>query len=219
MAIIIPLKPSLKAKAIMKATIAKDQQAKALQDQSLLKSRADMKGFAAQYPKAFHLLGVIFTTWRGSSSRRPSLPGCWAAYPYPWWSQQAKMPERTLKRHLDLLEGHGLIERVRGHHQGKRVLAFIRPTALALKLSTTRPADWDHLGASPDEPETPPPPTMPKVPKPGPLKAAPKPVPDEEKPMTYEEMMAILAEDDDAPAPPLKNGLGKPPSMKELEGF
>jgi len=196
MAIIIPLKPSLKAKTAIKAAVTKDQQAKALQEQSPLKSPADMKGFGAQYPKTFHLLGVIFTTGRGSSSRRPGIPGCWAAYPYREWSERAKMPIATLKRHLDRLEQHGLIERDHGHHQGTRVITFIRPTALALKLSSTRPADWDHFGHKPDEPEAPS--TMPKAwkPKPAPVKAAPKSVPEEEKPLTPEEVMAILNDDD-----------------------
>lgn len=211
----IKITSSGKAKAAVKAAVTKDQQAKAFQDQSPLKSRADMKGFGAQHPKAFHLLGVIFTTWRGSSSRRSGVPGCWAAYPYPWWSEQTKMPERTLKRHLDVLEQHGLIERVRGHHQGTRVVTFIRPTALALKLSSTRPADWDHLGASPNEPKVSP--DKPKAWKPAPPKVAPQPIPEDEKPLTLEELMAILNDDDDIPAPPLKNGLGKPKSMTELE--
>lgn len=192
----IKITSSAKAKAVMQAAVTKDQQAKALQDQSPLKDRADIKGFAAQYPKAFSLLGVIFTTWRGASSRRPGVPGCWAAYPYPWWSERAKMSIATLKRHLDLLEGHGLIERDRGHHQGKRVLAFIRPTALALKLSATRPTDWEHLGACPDEPKTPPTVTMPT--KSAPAKSAPKPSPSEDMPMTYDEMLAILHDDDPA---------------------
>jgi len=182
----------------MKAAIAKDQQAKALLDQSPLKSLADMKGFAAQYPKMFHLLGVIFTTGRGSSSRRPGIPGCWAAYTYQEWSGRAKMSVATLKRHLDRLEQHGLIERDRGHHQGTRVITFIRPAVLALKLSSTRPADWDHFGHKLDEPEAPS--TMPKAwkPKPASAKAAPKAEPDD-PPLTYEQLLAIEAEDDDAP--------------------
>lgn len=189
----VKITPSAKAKAAMKAAVAKDQQAKAKQDQSPLKSRADMKSFAAQYPKAFHLLGVIFDVGRGSSSRRPGVPGRWAAYTYQEWSERAKMPVATLKRHLDVLGQHGLIERARGHHQGTRVISFIRPTALALKLSTTRPTDWDHFGHSPDEPATDP--NKPKAWKPKPIKTAPKTAPDD-PPLTAEQLQAIDAEDD-----------------------
>lgn len=194
----IKIIPSVKAKAAMKAAVAKDQQAKSPQDQSSLKSRADMKGFAAQYPKAFHLLGVIFDVGRRSSSRRPGISGRWAAYTYQEWSGRAKMPVATLKRHLDVLGKHGLIERARRHHQGTRVISFIRPTALALKLSTARPTDWDHFGHSPDEAASDP--HKPKAWKPKPVKAAPQPDADD-PPLTADEMLAIDAEDD-APLTP-----------------
>lgn len=168
MGIKIPVKAkspihSDRAKATLAASIAKDEQAKAVQMQSPLKSRADMKGFAAQHPKAHRLLGVIFTMGRGSSSRRPGVPGCWAAYPYREWSERAKIPDRTLKRLLNVLEAHGLIERVRGHHQGTRVVSYIRPSKLSLNLSDCRPNDYEHFGHK-DEPESSLPPAHPSAP-------------------------------------------------------
>jgi|GEM_PF-2548765 len=157
MGIKIPVKAkspihSSRAKAALAASIAKDEQAKAVQAQSPLKNRSDMKGFAAQHPKAHRLLGVIFSMGRGSSSRRPGVPGCWAAYPYREWSERAKIPDRTLKRLLNVLEAHGLIERVRGHHQGTRVVSYIRPSKLSLNLSDCRPNDYEHFGHNEDEP-------------------------------------------------------------------
>ena len=96
------------------------------------------------------------TFWRKSSSHRPTHTGCWAAYPYQVWSDHTCLPIATLKRHLDTLEQYGLIERVRGRHGGSRVLTFIRPTELALKVSTKKvgKADWLHL-LGPQKPEKP----------------------------------------------------------------
>jgi hypothetical protein len=190
---VIKITKSAKAKAEMQAMIVKDQQAAALQDQSPLTTVADMKGFLKQHPTTKALLGQIFMVWRGSSSRRRNVRGCWAAYPYTWWAERTKLSVATLKRHLDLLEGYGLIERQRGHHQGKRVLAFVRPTVLALKLSDHRPSDWQHLGLGPNGSEPKP------LAKPKPASsviANPKPAPDaDETPASLAEILAILNED------------------------
>ena len=62
--------------------------------------------------------------WRGSSSRRPSPPGHWAAYSYEEWNDRAKMPIAALKRQHNLLEKHILIECARDHYQGVRVVTF-----------------------------------------------------------------------------------------------
>ncbi|EKF18830.1 hypothetical protein NA2_11620 [Nitratireductor pacificus pht-3B] len=135
-----------KAKAEIKKALDKEKAAKALQANSPLKTRQDLKGFWRQYPKARDLFGQIMVTWRGSTARRPGVTGCWAAYPYPWWSEKTKLPESTLRYYLKKLVEHGLVERQQGHHGGKRTLAFIRPTALALELSDGRPGDRYHLG-------------------------------------------------------------------------
>lgn len=172
------------AKAAMKAHIVKDQKAKALQEQSYLKTRDDIKGFWRQYPKAKALFGQIIVTGRRSTARRPGVDGYWAAYPYPWWSEKTKLPVATLKRHLNLLVEYGLIERQLGRHGGTRVLAFIRPTALALDLSDTRPGDMQHFGLGPKKASKTKPAMVAKV--------LPKTQPDDEKPMTFAEMTAIL---------------------------
>ena len=56
------------------------------------------------------------------------------------------------KRHLDRLEHLGLIERERGKFGGNRVLTFIRPTILGLRLSNPKSQDWQHLGHDPNAP-------------------------------------------------------------------
>lgn len=136
---------SEQAKSEMRKHVAKVNKAKALQEHSPLKDRAALKGFWKQHPKTRDLFGQIVIVCRQSTARRPGAKGFWAAYPYPWWSEKAGMPVATLKRHLKLLEEHGLIERQLGKHGGTRVLTFIRPTALAFELSDTRPGDEERI--------------------------------------------------------------------------
>jgi len=93
-----------------------------------------------------------------------------------------------LKRHLNLLEEMGLIERERGKYGGNRVLSFIRPTVLGLSLSSPRPDDWDHLGQVQDTSE--PTPSTPVPAKPQPTEAK-----IDEKPATLAELQAILTGD------------------------
>lgn len=192
MAIIIPFKKSqAAAKAELKAKIAKAEKTHEKQAASPLKDRVHIKGFWAQYPHAKSIFGTILVVWRGSTSHRHGFSGFWAAYPHIWWAENMKTSVATLKRHLDLLEEYGLIERTLGHHGGARPLSFIRPTALALSLSNCRPTDWDHLGASPHDPIG-----KPKAPKPKPVQliAQAGPEPGEDAPQTYEELMAIIGD-------------------------
>ncbi|WP_417625811.1 hypothetical protein [Pararhodobacter aggregans] len=141
---------SAKAKAELKASLAKAE-VKATTKTSLiknspLKTRADLKGLWAQRPRAKEVFGTVVKVWRGSRSRAPDATGYWAAYTYDEWSSKAELPSSTLRWYLDLLEGHGLIERERHRHKGTRVLAFVRPTRHALELSDGRPGDWELLG-------------------------------------------------------------------------
>lgn len=140
------------AKAQIAADIQKSDTEQRLQAESPLQTKRDIRGFWAQYPKTCDLFGAIMTKWRASSARRLGREGYWAAYPYPTWSALTGLPDRTLKRHLNRLEQHGLIERTLGHHGGKRTLTFIRPTAHALSLSDAKRADWTRLGIDPDKP-------------------------------------------------------------------
>lgn len=175
-----------KAKTEVKAANAKDKVVRALQDDSSLKTRADLKGFWRQYPKACALFGQIVIVGRSSTARRPGVPGCWAAYTYPWWSKKTGLSVSTLKRQLDLLESHGLIERQLGKHGGTRVITYIRPTALALDLSDGRPGDRFHFGLKEGgqvEKTTGKPPSKPPVKQ---LE------PEEPRPKTWDELMAIL---------------------------
>lgn len=187
------------AKANLKAAVAKDTHAKTLQEQTPLKTRDDLKGFWRQHPKSRYLFGQIVIVWRASSARRAGVPGCWAAYTYSEWSEKTKLPSSTLRWHLDKLEAHGLIERQLGRHGGTRVIAFIRPTALALDLSDARPGDKHHLGLKVGGEVEKPAPATPKMPVP---KVKPKPEPkpgdDDYKPQTFEEMMALWSDDEDA---------------------
>jgi len=179
---------SKKAKAEIKAAIAKEKAAKALQEDSPLKTREDLKGFWRQYPKARDLFGQIMITWRGSTARRPGVAGCWAAYPYSWWSEKTGLPIATLKRQLNLLESYGLIERQRGQHGGTRPLAYIRPTALALALSDGRPGDRYHLGLKEAGKEE-----KPVKPLTNAIATMPPPAkPEDASPQSLAELMAIL---------------------------
>lgn len=185
---------SQKAKAELQAAIAEDQAKAALQTTSPLQTREAIKGFWAQYPKAKILFGKIMVTWRGSSSTRPAVSGFWAAYPYRYWVKTSSMPQRTIQRYFDLLEEHGLIERTHGKHGGTRQLTFIRPTALALKLSDHRPTDWPHLegqvakqGKSSNQKAIAPVHLVIEV--------------DEDKPATLEEILVIINGDDDEEKP------------------
>ncbi|WP_313193687.1 hypothetical protein [Shinella zoogloeoides] len=186
---------SKKAKAEIKAAVAKEEAAKALQDDSPLKTREDLKGFWRQYPKARDLFGQIMITWRGSTARRPGVAGCWAAYPYPWWSEKTKLPESTLRYYLQKLVEHGLIERQQGHHGGKRTLAFIRPTALALELSDGRPGDRYHLGLK--EGGVAEKPVKPAVKS---VAMTPTPEPEEDQITSMEQLLAIINEPHEQPA-------------------
>lgn len=177
---------SKSAKAELSAAIAKDKAAQQAQDQSPLSTTKDIRGFWAQNPKTRDLFGEIVTTWRKSSARRPDCKGFWAAYPYRDWSDLTGLPIATLKRHLNTLVTHGLIERTLGRHGGNRVLTFIRPTPHALKLSKARDGDWKHLGIDPHQPE--------EKPKPAPVQHVAKPK-KEKKKMSVAEFEAIMAED------------------------
>lgn len=180
---------SKSAKAELTAALEKDSAAQKAQDQSPLKTKKDMRGFWAQFPKTRDLFAAIVNKWRKSGSRRPGHEGFWAAWPYRDWSTATGLPERTLKRHLNALEEVGLIERTHGRHGGSRVLTFLRPTALALKLSDVQPGDWQRLGIDPDAPKPP-------KPKPAPVLQVAKPK-KTGKEMTPEELAEIMAEDDD----------------------
>lgn len=179
------------AKAELAAALEKDGAAQKAQDQSPLKTKKDMRGFWAQFPKTRDLFGEIMNRWRKSGSRRPGHEGFWAAWPYRDWSTATGLPIATLKRHLNTLEEVGLIERTHGRHGGSRVLTFLRPTALALKLSDVQAGDWQRLGLDPYQPEAPKPATA----KPAPVWVA-KPPATKAKAMTPEEFAAIMAEDD-----------------------
>ena len=176
------------AKTELSAAIAKDKVAQQAQDQSPLSTTKDIRGFWAQHPKTCGLFGAIVTMWRKSSARRPDHKGFWAAYPYRDWSDLTGLPDRTLKRHLNSLERHGLIERNLGRHGGNRVLTFIRPTPRALKLSKARQGDWLHLGIDQHQPE--------ETPKLAPVQMIATPKPPKEKKLTFAEMQAILKGDD-----------------------
>ena len=143
---------SATAKAELTAEIRAEQAVLKKQAQSPIQTKKGIKGFWAQHPKTRDLFGAIMTMWRKSSARRPERNGFWAAYPYRDWSAHTGLPDRTLKRHLTRLEDHGLIERTLGRYGGSRVLTFIRPTRLALDLSTIRAGDWQHLGVDPNVP-------------------------------------------------------------------
>lgn len=97
---------SEKAKAELVAAFEKEQAVQKAQDKSPIQSLRSIKAFWAQQPKTRDLFGVIMTMWRKSMSRRPDYEGYWAAYPYRDWSELTGMPDRTLKRHLKLLEQH-----------------------------------------------------------------------------------------------------------------
>ena len=140
------------AKDEMTALIAQDRAAQQVQDTFPIQTVKAIRGHWAQHPATCRLFGLVVTAWRKSTARRPGHGGYWAAHPYPWWCDQCGMSDRTLKRHLNQLEANGLIERERGRHGGNRVLSFIRPTRLSLKLSKTRGTDWQHLGVDPNEP-------------------------------------------------------------------
>ena len=179
------MKPSKSAKAELTTLIAQDRAAQQAQDTSPIQTKAAIRGYWAQCPATCRLFGVIVTTWRKSTARRPGHGGHWAAHPYQWWCDLCGMSDRTLKRHLNELEANGLIERERGRHGGNRVLSFIRPTRLALTLSKTREGDWEHLGHTLEICETEPP--KPKPPA--------KPSKPEHVKATPEEMAEIMAED------------------------
>lgn len=175
------------AKADLAAQIDKDKAAQKLQSESPLQSRRDIRGFWSQHPRTKDLFGAVMTIWRKSSARRPDCPGVWAAYPYPHWSEKTSLSVATLKRHLDRLEQYGLIERVRGRFGGSRVLTFIRPTELALKLSNVRPDDFRRIGVDPSKP-----PKVQELPQPVQTLAKPK---KPEKP-SLDEVQKILFEND-----------------------
>lgn len=145
---------SPKARGTMKAAIAASSNAAAKKKARLaalvgepITRREHIKGFWAQYPRAKHLFGIVMREWRASNAQRFGHAGYWAAYPYdPHWCEAAEMRLSQLKVWFDRLEAYGLIERELGQHSGRRVLAYIRPTPLALKLSKSRPSDWQHLG-------------------------------------------------------------------------
>jgi hypothetical protein len=141
---------SEKAKADFKAKVKKSlKTADTNSTGQPINTPAAIKGFCRQYPKAASLFGKIIGKWRGSTARCPGKEGFWAAYPYREWLPYADFQsESTLKRHLDILEEAGLIQRECHKHGGSRVLAFIRPSPNGLSLSSPRPTDWTHLGTT-----------------------------------------------------------------------
>jgi hypothetical protein len=149
-----------------------------------IKTKAALKAFWRQNPKARDLYGHILRHWRASKARRPDVKGFWAAFPYPAWEKWTGLPVPTLKRHLDLLEGNALIERTRGRFGGNAVYAYLRPSALSLSLSDAPQKDWDHLGTHPDD--------LTKPPKPEPVMAAPKPIDPSELPASDEDIFALM---------------------------
>lgn len=198
---------SAKAKAELASDLAKDHAAHSAQANSPIQTRKDIRGFWVQHPKSRDLFGAIYKTWRKASATRPGHAGYWAAYPYPWWSELTGIPVATLKRHLDRLEQLGLIERERGKFGGNRVLTFIRPTILGLRLSNPKSQDWQHLGHDPNTPPNGPAQSVkpsiahkvagPQPPDEKPLSMAELLAMEEaEKPLTLAEVQAILAEDD-----------------------
>ncbi len=122
---------------------------------SRVASRAELRAFAAQYPKAAKLFGTIVVKWQASGARHRSENGCWAAYTHAEWCEWVGLRSASmLKEHLDRLNGAGLIERTLGKFGGGRVVSFIRPTPQGLALSKPRSEDWKHLGVDPPTVET-----------------------------------------------------------------
>ena len=174
-----------RAKKATKAEAARVKQVQAAQTTT----KASLRGFWKQHPKTCSLFGEIMRHRRASYATRPSKPGYWAAYPYPQWTGWTTLPVATLKRHLHQLEEHGLIERELGKHAGSRVIAFIRPTALALSLSDVTAKDWTHLGEDRGTwNEKPSAPILLNKPKPAPKII----IPEDEKPANLAEILAII---------------------------
>lgn len=181
---VLKFKPSAKAKAEFKAKF------KASHATPTIKSKDEYAGWAAQYPREASMLMIVIGRWRQSSARSPAALGKWAAWPMQDWAAWSKRSERSVKRHIKVLIAEGLIEKARHRHGGSRVLAFLRPTLLALDMTGLKNGDFARLGEDAL--------SAPKPWKLVQLTAPPKPTePDEDddKPMTPEEFAKIMAED------------------------
>ena len=184
-----------KGHAVIASDLAKSEKSEGLQANSPVRTRDDMKGFLRQHPVTGQLLGHVFNVWRRSTARRAGSGGYWAAQLHSWWSERTKLPVATLKRHLERLEGHGLIERQRGPFAGTPGVSFIRPTALALSVSDTRVSDRKHLGLEPGTKKLN---TPAGKQSPAPAKL-PTPT---EKPASLEDVLAILSAGNEEPKSP-----------------
>lgn len=145
-----------KAKAEAKAHIEKAEKkatkkAEAQAKPPVATTRAQIKALWRQYPKEARLFGHIMAKWRASGAIKPGTTGKWAAYTHEEWEGFTGIPVSSLKRHLDRLEGWGLIERDRGQFEGRRVLSFIRPSPQGLRLSAHKDRDWERLGTTETE--------------------------------------------------------------------
>jgi len=114
-----------------------------------IKTKADFAAFCKQDSSAAKLFGNVFTWWRRSKMPVSGDPGYYAAYTHlEWLTKTGVKAVSTLKHQLDRLEEAGLIERSRHRQGGSRVVSFIRPTPLALEVTTGSASDWQHLGLS-----------------------------------------------------------------------
>lgn len=112
-----------------------------------LKTKADFAGWCSQYPGPAKLFGKIVRRWSSSSARTRDTKGKWAAYTHSEWCEIAGVGAvSTLKHRLNRIEEAGLIERARHRHCGTAVKSFIRPTPLALVVTSATADHWDHLG-------------------------------------------------------------------------
>ncbi|HWK35114.1 helix-turn-helix domain-containing protein [Sphingomonas sp.] len=185
---------SAQATAAIKAAVTADVAKAKLQAESPIRETSDIRALWRRYPKAKALFGEIMKVWRQSCATRPGKGGKWAAYTYRDWCRRTGQSLATLKRQLDVLEQHGLIERENGAFDGKPSVSHIRPTAHAIHLSpeAIRPTDWERLGyanehaalAAVKQEAKGPPPAHPK-PKPKPAK------PVESYPQSLQELTAL----------------------------
>ncbi len=154
-------------------------------------SEEDYKGFAAQYPNEAAFFGKIVVRWRGSKAKLKSTPGYWAAYPYADWAERMKCSVPTIKRWLNRLEDHGLIERYRSKWGGKAVYTYIRPTPAGLAFAKARPTDIQHLGFEAVEQMLPEPKAAPNSVQTTSLASTLTPSIHDEKPLTLAELQAL----------------------------
>jgi hypothetical protein len=131
-----------KAKASLKASIAFHKKPKRQPKpiMVLLANKRDFAAWTAQYPAPARTFGIMLRRWMGSKSTVRGIPGYWAAWSYPTWAERAGVSVATFKRHLDRIEEAGILERQLHRHGGTKVLAYIRPTPLALMVAGVHPA-------------------------------------------------------------------------------